>query len=346
MSFENPSQKETVNEKTVADYEKMDFYQRLGLSRDASQEDIKKAYRKIAQKYHPDVQVGGKDTTAILQVISEAYTELSNPEKKKKYDLKTSYRSASSSSRSSTSSNFHRWYQDFEKANKQWNDDFDSKFGNWREARQEEKKSPEQIKEEALKNAELGSYYFDSYIKNIKKEDFPGVQNFVNSPEIKAIILKTAISTLRTGLYYYDGYMSGWAKDAGFDRSSIDTSEEIRDIIKEVAITKAKEGVYWWGLYIKDVEKYGLGSKKDLLKNEAILNTIRQESIRKAVEGAYWYGQYLSDWKKNGLDREIIDNDPQVLGIIKTNLEIQKGGGEYFYKSFIKNWKDAGINLE
>ena len=64
-----------------------DYYQSLGVSRDATAEDIKKAYRKLAMKYHPDKAKGDKkQAEEKFKQISEAYAVLSNPEKKKEYD--------------------------------------------------------------------------------------------------------------------------------------------------------------------------------------------------------------------------------------------------------------------
>jgi curved DNA-binding protein len=65
----------------------MDYYQILGVSRDASGDEIKKAYRKLAMKYHPDKAKGDKkQAEEKFKQISEAYAVLSNPEKKKQYD--------------------------------------------------------------------------------------------------------------------------------------------------------------------------------------------------------------------------------------------------------------------
>jgi curved DNA-binding protein len=63
-----------------------DFYQTLGISRTASEKDIKQAYRKLARKYHPDVNPGDKSAEAKFKDINNAYEVLSDPEKRKKYD--------------------------------------------------------------------------------------------------------------------------------------------------------------------------------------------------------------------------------------------------------------------
>ena len=64
-----------------------DYYKILGVSKGASAEDIKKAYRKLALKYHPDQNKGDKSAEDKFKEISEAYAVLSDPEKRKNYDM-------------------------------------------------------------------------------------------------------------------------------------------------------------------------------------------------------------------------------------------------------------------
>ncbi len=66
----------------------MNYYQILGLQRDVSQEEIKKAYRRIAKQYHPDSNPGNREAEKKFKEASEAYEVLGNEEKRKNYDHK------------------------------------------------------------------------------------------------------------------------------------------------------------------------------------------------------------------------------------------------------------------
>jgi len=64
----------------------IDYYKVLGLDKSASEADIKKAYRKLARKYHPDVNPGDTEAEEKFKQVNEANEVLSNPENRKKYD--------------------------------------------------------------------------------------------------------------------------------------------------------------------------------------------------------------------------------------------------------------------
>lgn len=65
---------------------KRDYYAVLGVPRTASEKEIKTAYRKLARKHHPDVNPGDKKSESLFKEIGEAYSVLSDAEKRKKYD--------------------------------------------------------------------------------------------------------------------------------------------------------------------------------------------------------------------------------------------------------------------
>ena len=63
-----------------------DYYRLLGVKRDASEQEIKRAYRRLARKHHPDVNPDDKSAEAKFKEINEAYEVLSDKEKRAKYD--------------------------------------------------------------------------------------------------------------------------------------------------------------------------------------------------------------------------------------------------------------------
>jgi molecular chaperone DnaJ len=66
--------------------EKKDYYETLGVKRDVSPNDLKKAFRQLARKYHPDLNQGSKESEEKFKEINEAYHVLSDPQKKAEYD--------------------------------------------------------------------------------------------------------------------------------------------------------------------------------------------------------------------------------------------------------------------
>src|SRR5438270_4930898 len=63
-----------------------DYYKTLGIDRDADAEEIRKAYRKLARKHHPDLNPGDKSAEDRFKRVQEAYDVLSEPKKKQMYD--------------------------------------------------------------------------------------------------------------------------------------------------------------------------------------------------------------------------------------------------------------------
>ena len=64
----------------------IDYYNVLGINKNATTDEVRKAYRKLARKYHPDLNPNNKEAEKKFQEINEANEVLSDPEKRKKYD--------------------------------------------------------------------------------------------------------------------------------------------------------------------------------------------------------------------------------------------------------------------
>src|SRR6202166_4775621 len=64
----------------------MDFYVILGVERGAALGDIKRAYKRLARRYHPDINPGDRTAAARFKQIAEAYETLSDPDRRRRYD--------------------------------------------------------------------------------------------------------------------------------------------------------------------------------------------------------------------------------------------------------------------
>src|ERR1700754_3592684 len=71
---------------STKDWIEKDFYKVLGVSKTAEQDEIKKSYRKLARKYHPDSNQGDASAEAKFKEVSEAYDVVGDPKKRKEYD--------------------------------------------------------------------------------------------------------------------------------------------------------------------------------------------------------------------------------------------------------------------
>lgn len=112
----------------------IDYYKILGVPKNASESDIKKAYRKLARKYHPDLNPNDKEAEKKFKEINEANEVLSNPENRKKYDQygkdwqhAEAFEQARQSQQQYGRSNKQQYYGDFTEDD--FSDFFESMFG-------------------------------------------------------------------------------------------------------------------------------------------------------------------------------------------------------------------------
>ena len=91
--------------------EYQDYYQTLGVSKNATHEEIKSAYRKLAKQYHPDQNQGNKDAEEKFKAINEAYEVLKDKEKRARYDqLGSSYKQWEQNGGSSANYDWSEWF--------------------------------------------------------------------------------------------------------------------------------------------------------------------------------------------------------------------------------------------
>jgi len=112
----------------------IDYYKTLGLSKTATQKEIKTAYRKLARKYHPDVNPDNKEAEVKFKEINEANAVLSAPENRKKYDkYGKDWKHGEEQERTQQQ---HRQSNQQNYSNEEYSDFFDSMFGGGRSYRQ------------------------------------------------------------------------------------------------------------------------------------------------------------------------------------------------------------------
>jgi curved DNA-binding protein len=88
-----------------------DYYKILGVDKNASEEEIRKAYRKLARKYHPDVNPNNREAAEKFKDINEAHDVLSDPEKRRKYDqLGSNYEQFRNMGGDARSYDFSQWF--------------------------------------------------------------------------------------------------------------------------------------------------------------------------------------------------------------------------------------------
>ncbi|MCR5698315.1 MAG: DnaJ domain-containing protein [Treponemataceae bacterium] len=120
-----------------------DLYKILGVEKTATQDQLKKAYRKLAMQYHPDRNPGDKNAEEMFKKINEAYSILSDEEKRKQYDLygNEQYNARQYQYQNDSQANYSYYYQDNpfeqwfrENQNRDWSEQYEQNTRNYRRA--------------------------------------------------------------------------------------------------------------------------------------------------------------------------------------------------------------------
>ena len=107
-----------------------DYYKILGVEKGASQDEIKKSYRKLAQKYHPDMNQNNKESESKFKEISEAYEVLKNPERRAKYDnLGSQYNRHRNSGGQNSNFNWSDWFSNQQAGQRRSGNNVEDFFG-------------------------------------------------------------------------------------------------------------------------------------------------------------------------------------------------------------------------
>lgn len=176
-SFNFSSTKEPALEEIKKVIDKQNYYQRLGVSFNATQDDIKKAFRQLAKKYHPDRNIGNEEDAAyIMGRIVDAYDVLSNVESRKKYDQQLSKLNNKGTTSQAFAQN-NDTYKSYTKSRKESEENFDDDIKDFLNNRRQLNKLYEE--------------YFETAKKNIKYRNIP--LNYLQKNDINNLLLEDSL---------------------------------------------------------------------------------------------------------------------------------------------------------
>ena len=179
----------------------MDYYQILEVSQEASIADIKKAYRKLSKKYHPDVKGGDEEA---FKRITEAYQVLSNPDSKQEYDQRYY-------SNQTNSDNIWAWESNYDNFSSMFDDYFDN-----------------------YANINYGDldYYINMHIS--LKEAYNGFTTYIKNPRNENLIFKLNPKAQHKDIYIFKN--NGYQRKRGYNPYRPNNSVISGDLIVTIYI--------------------------------------------------------------------------------------------------------------
>jgi curved DNA-binding protein CbpA len=339
---QDQNKQETIQLEDISAWERKNFYERLNVNRNATEDEINKAHRRLSLVYHPDRVSDNeelrKNYERVSILIGQAKQELTDSETRRKYDSKTFFTEEKSQPSGKTGYTEKPFWK---------NDDF-FKSTEWAQfdPRRQAELSPEDL---ASIRANEGPDEFAKFIQELKEKGDTNIGRFIKLPQVQKAILRNAIDSLDDGIESYTFYLKWWKELVpGFDRTYIDKNPTVIKMIYTAAYRSvAEEGPHGFESYIRECEESGLISKESFFKHPQILEAMKRYT-REIVdsEGSDGYKSTIEDWKRCGLNREIFDKDPGVQKIIMARAREAHQEGRYEFQSFVAGWKDAGIQIK
>lgn len=156
---------------------KRDYYETLGISKNANESEIKKAYRNLAKKYHPDMNPNNKEAEKKFKEINEAYDVLSDPQKRIEYDGYGYSKPEFSDTRKSNDNTSSRFTTN---GDINWENIFGKGFGNFVS---NEKKSKPKQSERTTNTNKCGRCNGSGYVRVTTQSAFGKTTKTQNCPE-------------------------------------------------------------------------------------------------------------------------------------------------------------------
>ena len=251
--------------KKAADFERMGDFERLGLSKSASMEDVKKAWKTLVKEYHPDVYkkkhptLTEEDAKYISVYIRDAYERILNDNSK---EAKT----ADSKDRQGT-----------------------------------DQQGP--VKNEAMQKAAEGAFSFKNFVNRQKTEGVLDTDQIINSPEVKQAILDTSIEKLKDRFDVYTDYIKGFV-ELGLDKSFVEQNSKFKKAIFTEAVKRTFEGAYFYTSFKKNLEKNNLQNSFDehsFFEQPEPKQAILDRAAIEMKKGADFYKAFVNSWAEVGI---------------------------------------------